>query len=115
MSDNIPTEVSAATNLPEEMVLIYDAPDQTTAELVCATLEASGITAVVAHTTEGQASGILPYLGLGWSRSVSVPASQVEEAHAVLQANMLPEAELIAEEEADPMTLEEAEARVRDM
>jgi hypothetical protein len=103
------------TPQPEEMVLIYEAPDQTTAELVCATLEASGLSAVVAHTTEGPASGLLPYLGLGWSRSVSVPASQVEAARAVLQANPPPEAELIAEEEADPVTLEEAEARVREM
>lgn len=103
------------TTLPEEMVLIYDAPDQSTAELVCATLEAAGIAAVVAHTTMGPAVGVLPYLGLGWSRSVSVPLSQVEAARAVLQADMPSEAELIAEQEADPLTLEEAEARVRDM
>ncbi len=99
----------------EEMVSIYDAPDQVTAEVVCATLEAAGIEAVVANTTTGPASGLLPHLGLGWSRGVSVPVSQAEAARALLQTHSPSDAELTAEEEADTLTLEEAEARVRDL
>ncbi len=99
----------------EEMVLVYDAPDQVTAEVICATLEAAGITAVIPHTTIGPGSGLLPHLGLAWSRSVTVPASQVEAAQAILQAHFPSDAELTAEEEADSLTLEEAEARVREL
>ena len=99
----------------EKMVLIYDAPDQVTAEVVCAGLEAAGIAAVVSNTTAGPASGLLPHLGLAWNRGVAVPASQAETARTLLQSQLPSDAELIAEEEADTLTLEEAEARVRDL
>jgi len=115
MPDNFPTDESMETTMPEEMVSIYDAPDQFTAELICATLEAAGIEATIPHLTIGPASGLFPHLGLGWSREVSVPASQVEAARAVLQAELPPEAELIAEQEVDTLTLEEAEERIRNL
>ena len=115
MPDNSPTDESMETTMPEEMVSIYDAPDQVTAELIWATLKEAGIEAIIPHTTIGPASGLLPPLGLAWSRDVSVPASQVEAARAVLDAELPREAELIAEEEADSLTLEEAEERVRNL
>ena len=98
---------------PEEMVMVYDAPDQESAAIVCATLQAAGIEAILQHQNVGPASGLMPYLGLAWGRGVAVPASQVEAAQALLQSQEPTEAELIAEEEADPLTLEEAEARVK--
>ncbi len=101
--------------MPEEMILIYEAPNQTTAELVCATLKAAGIEAAVPHETLGPAAGMLPHFGWAWSRGVAVPVSQEEAARAILQAAMPTEAELTAEEEADDLTLEEAEARVRNL
>ena len=97
----------------EEHVVVYDAPDQATAELVAATLKAAGISALLPHRYQGPASGILPHLGLTWSRTVLVPASQVRAAEEALAALAPTEAELTAQVEADTMTLEEAEALVK--
>lgn len=97
----------------EEHIAVYDAPDQSTAELVVATLKAAGIAAVLPHQNIGPASGVLPHLGLAWSRNVLVPASQAEAALEVLATLAPTDAELEAEFEADTMTLEEAEARVK--
>jgi hypothetical protein len=97
----------------EALVLVYDAPDQTTAELVCATLQAEGMQAVVQNQYVGPAAGMLPYLGLAYSRGVLVPVSEADAALALLAAQELTEEELAAEIEADPMTLAEAEERVK--
>jgi hypothetical protein len=100
-------------NTGEALVLVYDAPDQTTAELVCATLQAAGMQAVVPHRYMGPAAGMLPYLGLTYRRGVLVPASEADASRALLAAQELTEEELAAEVEADTMTLEEAEAHVK--
>jgi hypothetical protein len=98
----------------ENYVLIANAPDQQTAELIAATLDAAGIPTLLQHDALGPAEGMLPHLGLAWNRGVAVPAEREQEARALLQSLEPTEAELIAEEEADPTTLEEAEARVRE-
>ncbi len=98
----------------DEMVLIYDAPDQSTAEIVCATLQAAGIRATVQSPHRGPAAGMMPYLGLSDARGVLVAPTDVPAARAVLGALEPTEEELAAEEEADPMSLEEAEARVKE-
>ncbi len=97
----------------EALVRVYDAPDQTTAELVCATLQAAGMRAVVQNQYVGPAAGMMPHLGITDSRGVLVPASEADAARALLAAQEPTEEELAAEVEADTMTLEEAEARVK--
>lgn len=105
---------AAANDSSENLVLVYDAPDLEAAQVVHATLEAAGIPALLANPDLGPAEGLLPHLGLGWSHGVFVTPSHAEAARAILNAPAMTEEELVAAEEADPMTLEEAEARVRD-
>ncbi|HLK56074.1 MAG TPA: DUF2007 domain-containing protein [Chthonomonadaceae bacterium] len=100
-------------DINEELVLVYDAPTQGQAELVCASLQSAGIRAVVQNQYVGPAAGMLPYLGLSDSRGVLVPASEVETARLLLAAQQPTEEELAEEAEADPLTLEEAEARLK--
>ena len=97
----------------DALVLVYDAPDQTTAELVCASLQSAGIRAVLQHHYNGPAAGMLPYLGLTDGRGVLAPASQAAAAQEALAAREPTDAELEAEFEADTTTIEEAEARVK--
>lgn len=99
--------------LSDNLVLVYDAPDQTTAEIVCATLNAAGIQAHVQNTNRGPASGALPHLGLAAPRGVLVAPGDASAARALLEAQTPTDDELAAEAEADPVSLEEAEARVR--
>ena len=101
------------SNTEEAFVLVYDAPDQATSELVCASLQSAGIRAVVQSKYVGGAAGMLPYLGLADSRGVLVPASEADAARVLLADQQPTEDELAAEAEADTMTLEEAEARVK--
>jgi len=96
----------------ETFVLVYDAPDHSTAELVCATLQAAGFRSVLQNPS-GPAAGLMPYLGLADSRGVLVPASDADAARALLAAEEPTEEELAAEAESDPLSLEEAEARVK--
>ncbi len=95
-------------------VLIFNAASNEEAEVVRATLEAAGIAA----TTQGMV--INPYFGAmdapmrdAAAMGIYVPPSQVEAAKAVLTMPPPTEEELAAEEEADPKTLEQAEAEVR--
>lgn len=97
----------------DEMVLIYDAPDQTTAEIVCATLHAAGIHAAIQSQYRAPAAGMMTYLGQSEPRGVLVATSDVPAARTILEAPSPTEQELTAEQEANPMTLEEAEARVK--
>ncbi len=97
----------------EELVLIYDAPDQTTAEVVCAALQAAGIHAVLQTESRGPALGLLHYLGMFDHRGVLVAAADAPAARALLKEEALTEEELAAAVDADPTTLEEAEARVK--
>ena len=97
----------------EEFVRVYDAPDQSSAELVCATLQAEGIRAIVQNQYGGPAAGILPHLGTSYSRGVLVPAAEADTARILLSASQMSEEELAEQVDADTMTLEEAEARVK--
>jgi len=100
--------------LPENPVLVYDAPTIEAADIVCATLAAAGIPATVLNAERGPAEGMMPYLGFTWAHGVFVAPSNVEAARAILNTPAPTEEELTAEEEADPTTLAEAEARVKD-
>ena len=96
-------------------VLIYDAPTEEEAEVVAATLQAAGIAAVLQNPNLSAGAGMFAeQVGDTWRNGVFVPSSQVDEARAILNAPAPSEAELIAEEEADPTTTEEAEARIKD-
>jgi hypothetical protein len=99
--------------LPDGFVPIYDSPDFETAEIVCATLAAQGIHAVMQNPTPGPASNALPFLGNTWSHGVYVAPEDAEVARALLLEPAPSEDELAAEQAADPTTLEEAEKNVR--
>ena len=95
------------------LVMVYQAPDQTTAELVAATLQSAGIRAVTQYKYSGAAAGMMRSILNAPNRGVMVPASEADAARVVLEAQPPTEEELAAEAEADPMTLEDAEANVR--
>ncbi len=97
----------------DPLILVYDAPNQVTAELVCATLQASGLQAVVQNQYTGPAAGWLTYLSNTNSRGVLVPTSEADAARMVLDARQPTDEELAAEIDADPLTIEEAEAQVK--
>jgi hypothetical protein len=104
-------ETEADTDAP---VLIFNAGTHEEAEVVRATLDAAGI------ATSMQGNTINPYMGAldapmsdTAAMGIYVPPSQVEAAKAILTAPAPTEEELTAEEEADPRTLEEAEAAVK--
>jgi hypothetical protein len=106
---------SAAANDPHaDPVLIYAAASGEEAEVIRATLAAAGIPTFQPGDTAN------PYFGAidanvdsVWMHHLYVAPSDAEAARAVLSAATPTEDELTAEEEADPTTLEEAEARVR--
>jgi hypothetical protein len=119
MSDLNP-DVTAAAGVPAandshaDPVLIYEAATSEEAEMIRATLAAAGIPTFQPGDT------VNPYFGAidanvdsVWMHHLYVAPSNVEAARALLGASEPTEAELIAEEEADPTTLAEAEARVR--
>jgi hypothetical protein len=56
---------------------------------------------------------MLPHLGLAIPRGVLVAPENAYAARAVLETRSPTEEELAAEAEADPISLEEAEARVK--
>ena len=101
------------SDTPEALVLVYDAPDQTTAEVVCATLQSAGISAVLQHQYYGPATGMLAFFIQTTNHGVLAPASQAAAAQEALAAREPTDAELEAEFEADTTTIEEAEARVK--
>lgn len=102
-----------AVDTDEEFVLVYDAPDQATAELVCATLQASDIQAFVQNPYASPAAGWLPHLAGNMARGVVVRASEADAARAVLAVQEPTEEEVVAQFETDATTIEEAEARVK--
>lgn len=97
----------------DNLVLVHSAPDDESARIVQAALEAAGVPAWLQHPEGAPASGTMPYLAVGWSYGVLVAAGDEAEARTILANAMPTEEELIAEEEADPTTLAEAEARIR--
>jgi hypothetical protein len=118
LSDDNPDVAAAATvstsdPSQQEPVLVYDAPTGEEAEVVRATLEASGIPAILGSATVNSVVGALdPLVDTEWTHGVFVSPSNLEAARAILNAASPSEEELAAEEEADPTTLAEAEARI---
>ena len=107
-------DVTAANDPHADPVLIYEATTGEEADTIRATLAAAGIRTYQPGNTAN------PYLGAidsnvdsVWMHHLYVAPSNVEAARALLSASSPTEEELIAEEEADPTTLEEAEARAR--
>ena len=96
----------------EDYVIAYEAPNPVTAELVCATLRAEGLRAILQHMYPAPAAGWLNYLGK-YGQGVLVPASEAEAARIVLAAQEPTEEELVEEFESQLNTIEEAETRVR--
>lgn len=116
-------DVVAATRAPgvpdthEEPVLVYRAATDEEAEVVRATLEAAGIPAILQLPNVSAGAGLLTETvgGDTWSEGIYVAPSNIEAARAILNAPPPSEAELAAEAEADPTSLEEAEARVKNI
>ncbi len=104
---------STAT-IPDDYVLAYDAPDYETGEIVCATLIAEGLHAMLANPELGPGASAIPSIGLTWSHAVYVPPDELEAALKILSTPPPTEEELAAEQAADPTTLEQAEMNVRD-
>ncbi len=98
----------------EEGVLIFEAMTGEEAEVVRATLSSAGIPIYQSgDTTNPYFGNIDGTIDKAWVHRIYVAPSNFEAARALLGAAFPTEAELTAEEEADPTTLEEAEARVR--
>ncbi len=104
----------AVAPIPDEYVLAYDAPDYETGEIVCATLIAEGIHAIMANPEIGPAANVIPALGNTWTHSVYVAPGDLESARQIISATPPSEEELAAAQAADPTTLEQAEKNVRD-
>jgi hypothetical protein len=68
----------------EELALVFDAPNHTTAQLVCSSLRAAGLRSVLLNEHSSPAAGWLNYLGNAYSHGVLVPASEVEAARSIL-------------------------------
>ena len=111
-------DVIAASSAPhgdishDAPVLIFQAATNEEVEVVRATLEASGITAILkTQTVHPYMGAIDATVGSMWQHGIYVSPSDAEAARAILNAPAPTEEELTAEEEADPTTLAEAEAR----
>lgn len=94
-------------------VLVFDAPDQSTAEAVCASLQAEGLRAVLQSRHAFRAAGWLTSMGCVTDLGVLVPHDEVAGAQEFLAAMRLDESEIEAAMLADGITTEEAEAQVR--
>lgn len=103
-----------ATLAGQEPVLVYTPANNEEADVVRATLAAAGIPALLQSpsvtTVMGAVDAVTRDTGI---LSIFVASSHLEAARALLNTPALSDAELTAEEEADPTTLEEAEARVK--
>ena len=99
----------------EQPVLVFSPKTQEEADIVRATLEAEGIPAFLRNpNTQAGMSIVAENVDTNWVNGIYVSTSYAEAAQALLNAPMPTEAELTAEEEADPTTLAEAEAAVKD-
>ncbi|MDE2126299.1 MAG: hypothetical protein KGJ62_06900 [Armatimonadetes bacterium] len=98
-----------------EPVAVWEAASEEEAEVVTATLQAAGIPAELERPEPTAGMGTVGEgVAAVWRNRVFVAPEQAEAARAVLSAIPFTTAELTAEEEADPETLEHAEARVHD-
>ncbi len=119
MTDFSDDSLDAVTANPDaahlEPVLLLNAGTFEEAEIVRLTLEAEGIPALLQNPDASAGTGMLgDSVNDFAANGVFVAPSDLARAQAVLNAAAPTEAELTAVEEADPMTLEEAEARVKD-
>ena len=94
-----------------EPVLIASPQSQEEAEMIRATLDAAGITATLEIPAPNVNNETFGEVGLS---GVYVAASDAEEAQAILNA-VPPTEDELSDEAMAGETLEEAEARVRDM
>ena len=119
LSEENPDVIAAADGLAAndthgDPVLIFEAATGEEAEVIRATLSAAGIPTYQPGETANPYFGAIDgNIDSAWTHHLYVAPSNVEAARALLSASNPTEAELVAEEEADPTTLEEAEARVR--
>lgn len=107
-------ERSMSATPHEEPVLVFDAASVEEAEVVRATLEAAGIPARLENPDSMAGAGTIgETVGNTWSNGVFVMPSHLEAARAILNTPSPTDEELGDESEADPTTLEEAEARIK--
>jgi hypothetical protein len=95
-----------------EPVLIRTVSSQEEADVLQATLEAVGIPGIQLNPGSSGAGTLSESVGDTWTNAIYVPAQLAEQARAALDMEPT-EAELVSEFEADPRTLEEAEAEVQ--
>jgi hypothetical protein len=106
------TNSSALQSVHSDPVLIFQASTQEELEVVRATIEAAGIHAFLDQSSSDPVVGALdPSIDSGWRRGVYVRAADADAARALVDDMPITEAELDAEEQADPTTLLEAEQR----
>ena len=97
-----------------EPVLVYEASTTEEFEVVRATMEAAGIPAFLKSQTVNPFFGAIDeFVDTLWHNGIYVSPANVEAAQTLLNAPPPSDEELIAQEEADPTTLEEAEERVK--
>ncbi len=107
-------EPSASLYAENEPVLVYETSTTEEFEVVRATLEAAGIPAFLKSQTVNPFFGAIDeFVDNLWHNGIYVSPANVEAAQTLLNAPSPSEEELIAEEEADPTTLAEAEERVK--
>lgn len=106
------TEQTSVQGLHAEPVLIFDAGTQEEAEIVHATLIASGISAFLDHVEPSPVAGAVdPVLGATWRRGVYVHPTDVDAAREILTSTQTDDESLVEEQEADGNTLQDAERR----
>ena len=100
----------------EEPVLVFTASDNEEADVVRATLVAAGITALLSTPSITTVMGAVDAVTRDTHNlGIYVAASNAEAARVLLNATAPTEAELSAEVDADPTTLAQAEARVKNV
>ena len=103
-----------ATSGGNEPVLIVTAADNEEADVIRATLASAGISALLQSASVTTVMGAVDAVTRDThDLGIFVAPSHAEAARALLNAPALTEAELIAEAAADPTTLAEAEAEVK--
>jgi hypothetical protein len=114
MSDDAQPKLPLTPGPHDEPVLVHDAASQEDADVVQATLQAAGIPAFQLNPGLSAGAGTIgESVSDTWRNPIYVPAEYVEQAREVLDAPSPSDEELIAAEESDPTTLEEAEAGMR--
>lgn len=107
-----PTDALARAEAVNDPVLVVVVSSHEESEVVCATLAAAGIPALVQSPTSRD--GLPLYEMEPTVYGIFVSPSDLEAARALVFAPEPTEEDLAAEEEADPTTLEQAEARLKD-